>query len=180
METNTNTPETFDFLQHASGTSFPTDTVNIYTDVDAAYHIEKLEQQANSETDTDKVSALEEQIAVLRKRFEASRYVVHMRGLSGKVEEEINADADKLFGEDVPEKANPQKDEWYNRALIGRHIVKVVDAEGRVDESKWDSDKIKALFATITPEGVARLASKTRELTFRSDIFENVEVNPSF
>lgn len=181
METNDKIePETFDFLNYATGTIFPEDTVDIYRDVDAAYQISKIETLISNEVDTDKVAAYDAQIKVLRERFNASKCIVHMRGFAGTVDKEITKAADKLFGEDVPGETNTAKDEWYNFEFIGRHIVKIVNAQGQVDNSDWDSAKVKAMFESITPEGIKRVTSKAQELTLRADIFENVEVNSGF
>ena len=175
----TNEKKTFNFMDFAAGTNFPTDTVDVYTDADAAYQIGKLEAKANSTGDDKVVKELEESIAELRRQFKASKVTIYMRGISPRMEEKLNKEADKKFGSD--EKANlNDKIQWYNNAFIAAHITKVENAEGAVDDRDWTSEDITALFLTITPESIKRIVSMTQTLTLKADIFANVEVNPDF
>lgn len=176
METNEK-KNTFSFLEFAAGTNFPTDTVNVYTDADAAYQISKLEEKANAELDSAKVAKYEKQIEKLRKKFDASKVKITMRGISARIEEKLNKEADEKFGKDGDEN---EKNKWYNSAFVASHIVSVTNADGDVDDHKWTAEDIDLLFLNLTPESIKRIVSMTQVLTLKADLFENVEVNPDF
>ena len=168
--------ETFDFMKFAAGTNFPTDTVSIYTDADAAYHLEKIESKIAHTLDADELKSLEAQAEVLRDKFKASEMKITMRGIPIKREKQYIKDADEKFGKEDTE----ERRDWETRSFIAAHIVSVENAEGQVDKSEWDADKVDTLFNLITLEGITRIKNKAQELTVRSDIFENVEVNSDF
>lgn len=168
--------ETFNFLEYAAGTIYPEDDVNVYTDVDAAYKLRKVEKELAQTIDSDRVSELEVEAKALRERFEKSKAVVRMRGIPGKEEDRLRKLADEKFQKDD----SLEKDNWFARALVAAHIVSVTNSEGAVDESPWDADKVETLYKIIAPENYIRINETVKKLSMDTEIFENVEVNPDF
>lgn len=168
--------KTFDFLEYAAGTNYPKDIVVIYTDVDAAYQMGLIEKELAEVVDDKEVAKLEKKYDLLKKQLKKSKIEFHLQGIPLQREKKYTTIADEKFGKEDSD----DKDMWLGRAFVAAHIQKIVNAEGAEDTSAWDADRLEVAFNMLTLEGTERLYKVANRLTMRTDIFENVEVNPDF
>lgn len=166
----------FNFMSFVAGTNYPTDTVTIYQNADAAFQIEKLESQLARTVDSAIVAELENKIAELSLQFKKSRAVITMRGIPYKIEKAFTREADEKFGKEPSD----EKSTWISNSFVAAHIISVEDYNGNKDTTEWTADLIDELFSVLTLEGSNRIKRKSEELTIRTNLFENVEVNPDF
>lgn len=171
---------TFNVLDAVRGRGYPTDTVTVYTAVEAAYEAKKIQVALGDETDPDKVAELESSLEDCLNQIKASALRFHLRGLPPGVVESIEEEAiAKTSDPEDPLAAN-------NRARISltstlaASIVKVEDAEGNVDErEKWTAEDVEEMFSILPDTESGRLIEKMTELTFQSAVFDEV-VGPDF
>lgn len=169
---------TFSVLDAAKGRGYPKDEKKVYTDTAPAYAIKVIERQiADLGTeDSDKINALDAEIEELRKTLESSALTFRMRGISRGVIDSIIAQG-KEKGFESTDYGDGAR--WCNKYYLAEHIVEVVDAEGNVDDSHWDVDKVTELQAFLPDESFEALTLLVHELTFASAYFD-ASVTPDF
>lgn len=155
------TQGTFSFLDHLQNREMPTDVVDIYLDEAAGHRINKLEVDRLMKAGND------EQVALINKQIEheiesaqASRYRVHLTGITNDVYDAIIDEAEKEFPYEYRETRNPltmrlerevvpdeKRQTFFRVHYWAASIVKIEGPDGSVDEN-------------ITPEFAAILNAK--------------------
>lgn len=160
---------TFDVFATIIGSTYPEDTVTVYTDQKSAYEAHKLELAIADETDDERVNELDAQRKELIKAVKDSALVVRMRGVPSPVQEAI----------ETKHKDEEDKDA-FTFDLVAAHILDITNAQGEVDSRAWDGELVKALLNGIPGENASRILNKVTELTLKARYFEEVEVSEDF
>lgn len=173
--------KTFSVLDALQGRAYPEDTVTIYTDTVSMYAYERLNTEANTTRDSERVNEIDEQLKELREKVKASALTFHLRGFSPETSREIVRWARGLHKMDASE---PLKDdspafEDANLRSIAESIVKVVDAEGNEDTHHWSTDDVRALEGQIDPGQFIKISNMVYELSFKALAFD-AAVSPDF
>jgi hypothetical protein len=146
-------------MDRLAGRDYPTDEVEIYIDEAAAYRIEKLEEQASNATGGEQANIIHEQIAHQRAKAAASRYVIHLEGISSEQYDACVDAASEQFPVKTETTRNPltfapetvvledaDRDQFFRTLLWSKFIRKVTGPGGGVDSN-------------ITPEWIAYFMS---------------------
>lgn len=156
------TEEKFDFVAAAKGRGYPAQEVTVYLDdgaiVDLVHNNSRMQALANT-GQTKAYEALEKEAEKILERVEASKYTLHLRGVSPKRWEEIyendkTNDVEKLY------------------LMVAESIEKVVNAEGAVDDKKFTSKKVEALRENLPVGEWGKIVSEVQGLAFTQGYFQ--------
>lgn len=163
---------TFSILDAARGIGYPKDTVDVYTDIEAAYLIKHYNTQAANELDPEKVDEIAAKVDELKQRIKDSTYTFHLRGYAPEVVKAINDEARAKF--DVEDTSNGDAAEWCNYKYVAEAIQLVTRPDGAEDHTHWTPEKVEEL-AFILPDGeFDKITLKVSELVFTAAYFDQV------
>jgi len=190
MEENTNAEEvlelvkkaqskgTFDITAFAKGRAYPQDQVTAFLDLEAAYELEKLNNDMRSVTDPDALAPMEERANELAERVKASKVVFYMRGVNQAVIEKITEDCNKNFELVTDMMGNKQPSgAWilnWTTALVASNIYKIENADGEMDEREFDLDSTIELRHHLPSQVWDMLVDKMQKLTLATGYFEGL------
>lgn len=161
---------TFSILDAAKGIGYPSDTVTVYTDIEAAYLIKHYNMQAADELDPDKADEIDAKIKELKQRIADSAMTFTLRGYAPQVVAAINEEARAKF--DVEDTSSGEAAEWCNYKYVAESIQLITDAEGNEDHTHWTPEKVKEL-AFLLPDGeFDKITAKMSELVFTAAYFD--------
>lgn len=163
---------TFSILDAAKGIGYPSDTVAVYTDIEAAYLIKHYNTQAADELDPEKVDEIDAKVKELTQRIKDSTYTFHLRGYAPEVVRAINEEARAKF--DVESTDNGDAAEWCNYKYVAEAIQLVTRADGAEDHTHWTPEKTKELAFSLPDGEFDRITSKMSELVFTAAYFDQV------
>jgi hypothetical protein len=166
---------TFSILDAIKGRGYPSDSETVYTDVEAAYEVNRLEEQINDSKDSKEVDRLVAVQQEYKDRVKASALTFKMRGINEGVIDGIKKEAQGKF-EDIWTGEGAQ---WCNDRYLAAHIVEVSDAEGNVDEHKWTGEEVEGLRFLLPRESFETLTTLMHKLTFAASYFD-ASVTPDF
>lgn len=161
----------FDLVATIKGRSFPEDSVTVYTDVESAYELNKINKELQATTDPDELEALDKKAKELSEVVLKSKLVFHMRGIDQRQVEVIERQARRIAKEDNLE------DEWsiyYLCGLIGACIVKVEDHEGNIDTPNLNIKEMQDLRGSLPAEVWNVLVSSMQQLTLATGYFKGL------
>jgi hypothetical protein len=183
LVTEATNPRTFSVLDAIKSRSYPQDIVTVYTDVNSAYDIHRIEEKIADLTDADQINALDQVIAEFKDKIKASALTFRMRGLPREQIDAINDEAHLKFPWTDKTAPDPVDrgigGEWVNRSFIAAHIVDVTDADGNVDSHKWNADEVAVLRGRLPDESFLALIRLMQELSFAATYFD-ASVTPDF
>lgn len=163
---------TFSVLDAVKGIAYPTDTVKVHTDIEAAYLIKHLNVKAADELDPDQVDKIDAQVNELKERIAASDLVFTLRGYAPTVVRAINDEAKERFA--VEDTDNGEAAEWCNYKYVAEAIVQAENAEGATDSHRWEVDELKG-FALSLPDGeFDKITELMAALVFTAAYFDQV------
>lgn len=163
---------TFSILDAARGIGYPKDTVDVYTDIEAAYLIKHYNAQAANELDPEKVDEIAAKVDELKQRIKDSTYTFHLRGYAPEVVKAINDEARAKF--DVEDTSEGDAAVWCNYKYVAEAIQLVTRPDGAEDHTHWTPEKVEEL-AFILPDGeFDKITSKMSELVFTAAYFDQV------
>ena len=166
--------KTFSLLDAIKGRSYPEDQVDLYTDIAAAYEVDRLNAAINDATEGNEANVLEERLTAAKETLARSAQTFHLRGFAPGVSKSIMTEARALFkvedGQTVDDV--PEAFEWVNRRSVAESIISVVDVDGNVDEHHFTVDDIATLEEYLPPEETQKLANKCYELSFKALAFD--------
>lgn len=178
--------ETFDLDEFVQGRGYPTDTVTVFTNADAAYAHAQIQERLTvlaQERDThDKRSKdykerqaefeiLEAQAEELKQEVKDSAITFHLRGIApghiDKIIKDVNAEAadQKWVGNEAESQATYR--------IMADHIIKAVRADGKVDNRKFTPERAANLDFALPESEWTKLDRKIRELSFKSTYFDS-------
>ena len=161
----------FDLVATIKGRSFPEDVVTVYTDVETAYALDKLNKKLQTVTDEAELTELEAKTKELSQTVLKSKLVFHMRGIDQRQVEVIERQARRIAKEDSLE------DEWsiyYLCGLIGACIVKVEDADGNIDTPNLSIKEMQDLRGSLPIEVWNVLVGSMQQLTLATGYFKGL------
>lgn len=175
----------FSVIDFLTKRAMPEDSITVYTDAQSGYELKALEAQDADERDPNKSNEIAAKIEELREKIRASGLTFYLRGLPTKVHRSINDEAFARFkiDPDADERPKPsviaEAQDWTNYKTIAETIVKVESADGSVDDTRWDVEKVEGLRDWLPQEEYDRLFQRVSEIHFRALEFEQ-EVNADF
>jgi hypothetical protein len=177
--------KTFNVLDAVKDKHYPQDITTVYTDVNAAYEIHRLERQIADlgPDDHEAINLLDEEIAGLKEKIKATALTFRLRGIGRGLKDAIIKEGELEFPWTDKTKPNPAEygpgGEWTNRKFLAAHIVDVTTADGSVDAHKWNEEEIRELRGDIPDESFLELIRLMRDLSFASTYFD-ASVTPDF
>lgn len=177
--------KTFSVLDAVKEKHYPQDITTVYTDVDSAYEIKRLERQIADlgPDDADQINELDSVIATLKENIKATALTFRMRGIGRGLKDAIIKEGELKFPWTDKTQADPSQygegGQWSNRTFLAAHIVDVTTADGSVDSHKWNEAEIEQLREDIPDESFQELIRLMRDLSFASTYFD-ASVTPDF
>jgi len=170
---------TFDLDAFVQGRGFPTDTVTVFTNADAAYERAQIQKRlteiAQDPAHTrkplkDEFKALETKADELMEAIKASALTFHLRGISpGHIK--------KITGDVVKEQADAnwnegEAEDILNFRWLAPHIIKVVNAKGEEDKRSFDEARVESLASVLPTSEWKKLMDAVTALSFNSVLFD--------
>lgn len=166
----------FNLADAIKGRAYPTTTVKVYLDDASAMELVEVNQLMNRTTDPDKIDELSEDAKVLAEKILQSSLTFEMRGIGQKEIDEITEELNELHGVQKGQDGTSNPD-WlrdYITLLVGRNIVSVTNAEGAVDNSKFDLEKTAQLRMTLSVSEWNKLVGGMQKLTLAGGYFDQL------
>lgn len=167
-------PSTFNLAEVIKERGYPSKEVTIYTDAEAAFDLVEIEDKMNELKEPDE--ELEKQAEALAERVQASKLTFVMRGVGQGVVERIVEKADKLY-----KKPDSDEDEYatdwfkyYITSLVASNVVKVIDADGNVDESHFEYEEMLEIRNNLPSDSWGLLVSTMQKLTLATGYFKGL------
>lgn len=167
----------FDITEFAKGRAYPEDSVTAYLDVQAAYELNKLNEQMRS-ADAKQLEKLEKQAKELADKVVQSKVVFHMRGVNQAQIEKITVACDEkypaktdAFGQVVN---SPDWIREWTAALIASNLVKIENSNGEIDEREFTSEEVITLRHHLPKEVWDLLVEKMQQLTLAGAYFQGL------
>lgn len=162
----------FSLADAIKGRAYPEKAVDIYIDGASAFELAALtELMRDTDPEAPEYQELHTKAEELSQKIVDSKLTFHMRGVGQGVVERITKEATDKFGTDN----GTQEAEWikyYLCALIAENIVKVSDAEGNEDDSRFTVDDIIGLRDAIPVDSWEILIDTMQKLTLASSYFD--------
>lgn len=179
--------KTLDIADMFSGTAYPEDTVDIYTDAKTAYELYKLQSDASRavrDQDEAEGARVAEEIQELLRRGEKSHYIVHIRDTGRDEKDNVRKVVDakyppkvNLFNQPEP---NAEADEMYTNLMWALHVTRITAPDGRTLVAPSEGD-IKALRAKAPATELRKVEEKIQELqTGAASGFESLVMEHNF
>jgi len=170
---------TFDIAKFAKGIAYPEDQVVAYVDVEAAYKLNKLnDEMSKIKSDTPEYDKLDEEAKELSTKILESKIVFHMRGVNQEVIEAVTAKADKKFPKKLDALGQVIDNEgWlieWTCGLIAANLVKIENAQGEVDEKVLTAEDVIELRKHLPREVFELLIAKMQQLTLAGAYFKGL------
>lgn len=191
--------ESFDLADVLKGASYPTDEVSIFLDGEKAHElnvvldeISELARQAVQYTagqnggvaDSPEKEELDEQIEELEVRQKQliadvlkSRLTFTVRGAAPEQWKLIIKKWTRKSKKAADIEDEQERIDWANEKidaeLLSKTIVKIVTADGKVQNSGITQEKVEALRGTVLQSEFAKLQEAANALTFANGLFHN-------
>jgi hypothetical protein len=167
----------FNLADAIKGRAFPEKSVDVYLDANSAMELEAVNQELqylSGLDDPTEYNKLDEVAQELAERIKKSKLTFHMRGVGqAEVEAAVKA-ADELHPDANEEQDNPEWVKYYLSRLIAANIVKVTDADGNEDDSKFTVEEMMELRGVIPIDSWAVLVETMQKLTLATSYFSAV------
>ncbi len=167
----------FNLADAIKGRAFPEKSVDVYLDANSAMELEAVNQELqylSGLDDPTEYNKLDEVAQELAERIKKSKLTFHMRGVGqAEVEAAVKA-ADELYPDLAEDQENPEWVKYYLSRLIAANIVKVTDAEGNEDTSKFSVEEMIELRGVIPIDSWAVLVDTMQKLTLATSYFSAV------
>jgi hypothetical protein len=162
----------FSLADAIKGRAYPEKSVDIYIDGSSAFELSMITEELK-ETDpaAPEYEELNKRAEELSKAIIDSKLTFHMRGVGQGVVEKITKEANSKFGKEG-EINEPDWIKYYLCALIAENVVKVSDAEGNEDESKFTVEDIMDIRDAIPVDSWEILIDTMQKLTLASSYFD--------
>jgi hypothetical protein len=160
---------TFSLADAIKGVGYPSDSVDVYLDIEAAYELSKLNQRLLQETDPAISEPLEEEAKALADKVLKSKITFNMRGIDQRQVELIEKQTKDEDGQHSDES-------WkvYMCALVAANIVSVTDADGNEDSHKFTTEEVLELRSSMPSESWGEVISTMQKLTLATGYFRGL------
>jgi len=184
--------KTFSVLDAIKGRSYPADEVTVYYNTGAVYRLKTLENQrldldmaANNAKKGEeanefdaKIAELDVKIAEVRAEVEASAVTFEMRGFGPEVRDSLVDQARAKFQVEAVEDGS-EANTWLNSRAVAESIIRAKDANGAVDEHRFDADEIEEMRKVLAPEEFGKILGMTLVLSYTAYSFD-AATSPDF
>lgn len=164
----------FSLADAIKGRAFPESSVDVYLDAGSAYEFKLLQEQVKSiDGGSPEHEAALSRMEELAESIKQSKLTFHMRGVGQGIVEKATRLANKKY----PKADTSEENEWiayYLCMLVSENIVKVTDADGNVDDSKFNVDEVLQLREIMPVDSWEVLIDTMQKLTLASSYFEAV------
>lgn len=150
----------FSFLDRLEGRNYPKLEVPVYLDEEAALIVMELAAQRADTKDPDEVNLIDEQMLSYAPRLEASKYILHLEGISTEAYDAVIDEGNEAHPVKYETEINPltmakvrtpiedeDRDHYFRVHLWAKYIRSVEAPDGSIDSN-------------ITPEWVAVFCNK--------------------
>ncbi len=165
----------FNLADAIKGRAYPSTSVKVYLDDQTALELVEVNQLMNRTTDADEIDKLAEIAKELAEKIIASSLTFEMRGISQStvesVTEKVNA-MHKTTSEDAERSQDWLRD--YITYLVALNIVSVTTADGAVDKSEFNFEKVEELRRGLAPNEWGKLVSAMQKLTLAGGYFDQL------
>ena len=164
----------FNLADAIKGRAFPEKSVDVYLDANAAMQLEEINQELNdllklgNTAEYDKLEAVAQELA---EQIKKSKLTFHMRGVGQAEVEAAVKKADELYPDADEDQDNPDWVKYYLSSLIAANIVKVTDADGNEDTTKFTPEEMIELRGVIPIDSWAVLVETMQKLTLATSYF---------
>lgn len=160
----------FSLADAIKGRAYPEKSIEVYLDAGSAFELTAVTEELKKLDPEDPAYAeLTEKANQLEAEILKSKVVFTMRGVGQDIVEKAKEEATKLYAEDA--------DNWakhYTCVLVASNIVQVADAEGNVDDSKFDTEEVIRLRAAMPIDAWQALVETMQKLTLAASYFDAV------
>jgi hypothetical protein len=166
----------FNLADAIKGRAYPTTSVRVYLNDQAALELVEINQLMNRITDPDKIDQLSERAAELAVEILSSSLVFEMRGIGQREIDEISTQLNKSYGI-TREQDGPSNSDWlrdYIVTLVGKNIVTVTNYDGAVDNSQFDLEKSDELRKSLSVSEWNKLVGAMQKLTLAGGYFDQL------
>lgn len=167
----------FDITEFAKGRAYPEDSVTAYLDVQAAYELNKLNEEMRF-ADEKSLPEMEKQANELAAKVMESKVVFHMRGVNQAQIEKISAQCDEkyptktdAFGQTIN---TPEWLKEWTAALIASNLVRIENSKGEMDERQFTPEDVVQLRHHLPKEVWDLLVEKMQQLTLAGAYFKGL------
>jgi hypothetical protein len=164
----------FNLADAIKGRAFPEKSVDVYLDANAAMQLEEINQELNdllklgNNAEYDKLEVVAQQLA---QQIKDSKLTFHMRGVGQAEVEAAVKKADELYPDVEENQDNPDWVKYYLSSLIAANIVKVTDADGNEDATKFTAEEMIELRGVIPIDSWGVLVETMQKLTLATSYF---------
>lgn len=166
----------FNLADAIKGRAYPTTSVKVYLDDEAALELVEINQLMNRTTDPDKLEELSAKATKLADKILKSALTFEMRGIGQAaieaVNEKMNAKYDIPKGEDGTR--NPDWLRDYITTLVSLNIVSITNSEGAVDSAEFTFEKVEDLRKALSPTEWGKLVGAMQKLTLAGGYFDQL------
>jgi len=180
-------PGTFSIIDVLKERAYPKEDVNIYLDEEAAYQAsminEKIEELKKSGADLKKIDALVESRDEVIAKFEKSKYVFSITGISEGLRDDIQEQSLEKFPMEYEEDKNPftgevtkkeiedkERDRYFTNLIWHESITKIVDPSGSVQE-KISLDDVENLRQFLPIACIGAITQSIEKLRMSTAMF---------
>lgn len=163
----------FNLADAIKGRAFPEKTIDVYLDAGSAFELKQTEEKIVDLAKLGKSDAeLESKMEELSKKILDSKLTFHMRGVGQSTVESVTQKSNELFPDSSFGDENWLR--YYLCALVAENIVKVVDAEGNEDDSKFSPEDIMQVRGNIPIDSWEVIVDTMQKLTLASSYFDAI------
>jgi len=182
-------PGKFNFIDRIENRDYPTLDVEIYLDEKSGHRIQQLleERSLIAPDDVDAINANDSDLELWRKKAAASRYIIHLEGISTEKYDEIVELAQSQYPLEYRERQNPitfkmerdviendERETLFRTHFWAECIRSIEDAEGNID------DNISPEFVAMMNKGLplvaqVRIDAGVNELRMISAWMDNIQ-----
>jgi hypothetical protein len=166
----------FNLADAIKGRAYPTTSVRVYLDDQAALELVEINQLMNRTTDADEIEMLSEKAAAFAVRIMESALTFKMQGIGQAaieaVTEKMNAKYEIPAGEDGTRNQDWLKD--YITTLVSLNVLSVTNAEGATDSTEFTFEKTEDLRKALSPTEWNKLVGAMQKLTLAGGYFEQL------
>ena len=164
----------FSLADAIKGRAFPEKSVDVYLDANSAMELEAVNEELqrlsglSDITEYNKLDAIAQELA---EKIKQSRLTFHMRGVGQAEVESAIKKADEAYPDAEEDEGNPDWIKYYLSYLIAANIVRVTDADGNEDTTKFTVDDMLELRGIIPVDSWAVLVETMQKLTLATSYF---------
>jgi len=164
----------FNLADAIKGRAFPEKSVDIYLDANAAMQLEEVNKELNDLIklgQNEEYDQLNEFAQDLARQIKDSKLTFHMRGVGQAEVEAATKKADELYPDTDEDGDNPEWVKYYLAYLVAANVVRVTDAEGNEDTSKFTVEEMLDIRGAIPIDSWSTLVDTMQKLTLATSYF---------